>query len=98
MNNNTTAQSILNSRNEEIVRSYTAQGYLFPSNPSSGSLVVGPDQVMKSAAGYYIGAYCFEYLSYTDDEQHEWEGPSPYCRHTHYMTKANAEAYLELNN
>ena len=47
--------------NEQIVDEYTPLGFNFPEEPSHGDLAVGPDCVMHSAAGYYIGQHCFEF-------------------------------------
>jgi hypothetical protein len=91
-----TSKSILNARNEAIVAEYSKLGYEFPDNPTAGSLVVGPDEVMNTPAGYYIGAYCFEWLSFDDGETYEWF-LQPYDRYTMYMSKEEAEKLLALD-
>lgn len=59
-------------------------------NPVEGQLVVSEDCVMRSAAGYYVGQFCVEYLN------GEWF-PQPWARGTKYTnTQAEAETWLDL--
>lgn len=54
-------------------------------DPHEGLLVISDLHVMKSAAGYYVGRACAEWMG--DD----WL-PQPYCRDTEYFsTYENAE-------
>jgi hypothetical protein len=82
--------------NEHVVDTFTPLGYAFPSEPTSGDLVVGPDEVMHSAAGYYIGQHCFEFLDDGELYHGEWTGPMPYDRNTMYMSREQAELFLKL--
>ena len=89
------ANSLVAERNATLVTFATAQGYIFPNEElwENGIIVVSKDQVMQSAAGYYIGQACYEYL---EDElfQGEWSGPMPYARDTEYMSHIDAVALL----
>jgi hypothetical protein len=84
-----------NQINEEIYDTFGPHGFDFPKEPEHQDLVVGPDVVMQSAAGYYVGQWCFEYL---DDDLYngEWCGPMPYARDTEYMSKEHAEEWLQM--
>jgi len=80
--------------NEQIVDTYKKEGYRFPNEPTGGELVVGPDTVMQSAAGHYIGQYCFEYMNDGELYFGEWSGPMPYSRDTWYMSSEEAKDLL----
>jgi hypothetical protein len=82
--------------NEQIVDTYTPQGFRFPDEPVVRDLVIGPDVVMSSAAGYYIGQYCFEYEDDGIVYHGEWSGPMPYARDTWYMSEQEAIELLAM--
>ena len=83
--------------NERIIDAYTLIGFKFPEEPTHEDLVVGPDEVLKSESGWYIGQRCFEYLDDGDTYHGEWVGPFAYRRDTDYMTETEATELLLIH-
>ena len=54
-----------------------------------GNLIISDYQVMQSAAGFYIGQSCVEEM------EDGYLLPQPFDRCSHYMSKEEAEKYLE---
>jgi hypothetical protein len=84
--------------NERIVDTFTKEGFRFPNEPTTGTLVIGPDIVMQSAEGHYIGQYCFEYMNDGELYHGEWQGPLPYGRDTWYMSEQEANELLAMQH
>ncbi len=80
-------------RNQHIM-DHAGSDFHWPENPVNGDLSIGDLTVMRSAAGYYIGSACYEFLD-TEPYAGEWIGPMPYDRQSDYFaTREDAAAYL----
>tara|TARA_R110000765_G_scaffold374098_1_gene464573 strand:- start:222 stop:515 length:294 start_codon:yes stop_codon:yes gene_type:complete len=84
--------------NEQIVDTYTKEGFRFPDEPEALDLVIGPDVVMYNKSGYYIGQCCFEYKEDGIVYHGEWVGPLPYSRDTWYMSETEAHELLAIQH